>query len=48
MNLSDIVVDVGLKSDGRIPIKELGCDDKIAVGSKIMVYVEKLKIIMVM
>ncbi|MCV3769446.1 MAG: 30S ribosomal protein S1, partial [Wolbachia pipientis] len=43
VNLSDIVVDVGLKSDGRIPIKELGCDDKIAVGSKIMVYVEKIE-----
>ncbi|QKX02568.1 30S ribosomal protein S1 [Wolbachia endosymbiont of Dirofilaria (Dirofilaria) immitis] len=43
INPNDIVVDVGLKSDGRIPIKELGCNDEIAVGSKIRVYVERIE-----
>ncbi|MDG7055175.1 MAG: 30S ribosomal protein S1 [Wolbachia endosymbiont of Menacanthus eurysternus] len=43
VNPNDIVVDVGLKSDGRIPIKELGCNDEIVVGSKIRVYVERIE-----
>ncbi|MDD9331220.1 MAG: 30S ribosomal protein S1 [Wolbachia sp.] len=43
VNLNDIVVDVGLKSDGRILIKELGCNDEIVVGSKIRVYVERIE-----
>ncbi|WCR57985.1 30S ribosomal protein S1 [Wolbachia endosymbiont of Ctenocephalides felis wCfeJ] len=43
VNPNDIVVDVGLKSDGRIPIKELGCNDEIIVGSKIRVYVERIE-----
>ncbi|QKX01504.1 30S ribosomal protein S1 [Wolbachia endosymbiont of Cruorifilaria tuberocauda] len=43
INSNDIVVDVGLKSDGRIPIKELGYSDRIAVGSKIRVYVERIE-----
>ncbi|MGL9732173.1 MAG: 30S ribosomal protein S1 [Wolbachia sp.] len=43
VNPNDIVVDVGLKSDGRIPIKELGCNDEIVIGSKIRVYVERIE-----
>ncbi len=43
VNPNDIVVHIGLKSDGRIPIKELGCNDKIVVGSKIRVYVERIE-----
>lgn len=42
-NSNDIVVDVGLKSDGRILIKELSCNDDITVGSKIRVYVERIE-----
>ncbi|QOD37947.1 30S ribosomal protein S1 [Candidatus Wolbachia massiliensis] len=43
VNPNDIVVDVGLKSDGRIATKELGCNDEITVGSKIRVYVERIE-----
>lgn len=43
VNPNDIVVDVGLKSDGRIPIKELGYNDEIVIGSKIRVYVERIE-----
>ncbi len=43
INPNDVVVDVGLKSDGRISIKELGCRDEVGVGSKIKVYVERIE-----
>ncbi|MDG7055925.1 MAG: 30S ribosomal protein S1 [Wolbachia endosymbiont of Meromenopon meropis] len=43
VNPNDIVVDVGLKSDGRIPIKEVGNNDEIVVGSKIRVYVDRIE-----
>ncbi|MGL9732490.1 MAG: 30S ribosomal protein S1 [Wolbachia sp.] len=43
VNPNDIVVDVGLKSDGRISIKELGCNYEIVIGSKIRVYVERIE-----
>lgn len=43
VNANDIVVDIGLKSDGRILIKELSPDDEIAVGSKIRAYVERIE-----
>ncbi|MCA4775367.1 30S ribosomal protein S1 [Wolbachia endosymbiont of Mansonella ozzardi] len=43
INPNDIVVDVGLKSDGRIPIKEIGCNNEVVVGSKIRVYVERIE-----
>ncbi|MGL9681932.1 MAG: 30S ribosomal protein S1 [Wolbachia sp.] len=43
VNSNDIVIDVGLKSDGRIPIKELSCNDEIVIGSKIRVYVERIE-----
>ncbi|MDF0607943.1 30S ribosomal protein S1 [Wolbachia endosymbiont of Onchocerca gibsoni] len=43
INPNDVVVDVGLKSDGRISIKELGCRDEVGVGSKIRVYVERIE-----
>lgn len=43
VNPSDIVVDIGLKSDGRILIKELSSNDEITVGSKIRVYVERIE-----
>ncbi len=43
INPNDIVVDVGLKSDGRISIKELGCRDEVGVGSKIRVYIERIE-----
>ena len=39
-----VLVDVGLKSEGRIPMKEFGAGadaDKIAVGDKIDVFVER-------
>jgi len=39
-----VLVDVGLKSEGRIPLKEFGAGadaDKIAVGDKIDVFVER-------
>ncbi|WP_168464154.1 30S ribosomal protein S1 [Wolbachia endosymbiont of Ctenocephalides felis wCfeT] len=41
INPNDIVVDVGLKSDGRILIKDLGPNDEFAAGCKIRVYVER-------
>lgn len=43
VNPNDVVVDVGLKSDGRIPTKELSCNDEIVIGSKIRVYVERIE-----
>lgn len=43
INPNDIVVDIGLKSDGRILIKELGCNDQVTVGSKIKAYVERIE-----
>ncbi|MBV0899896.1 MAG: 30S ribosomal protein S1 [Wolbachia endosymbiont of Fragariocoptes setiger] len=43
INPNDIVVDIGLKSDGRILIKELGCNDQVNVGSKIKAYVERIE-----
>ncbi|GFQ87319.1 30S ribosomal protein S1 [Trichonephila clavata] len=43
INPNDVVVDIGLKSDGRILIKELGCNDEITIGSKIRVYVERIE-----
>ncbi|WFW29739.1 MAG: 30S ribosomal protein S1 [Wolbachia endosymbiont of Menacanthus eurysternus] len=43
INPNDIVIDVGLKSDGKIPIKELNHNDKIFIGSRIRVYVEKIE-----
>lgn len=43
INPNDIVVDIGLKSDGRILLKELGANDEIAIGSKIKVYVERIE-----
>ncbi len=43
INANDIVVDLGLKSDGRILIKELGPNDEITVGAKINVYVERIE-----
>ena len=41
-----VVVDVGLKSEGRIPIKEFhspGEDHSINIGDKYDVYLEKLE-----
>ncbi|MDN5248236.1 MAG: 30S ribosomal protein S1 [Wolbachia endosymbiont of Tyrophagus putrescentiae] len=43
VNPNDIVVDVGLKSDGRILIKELGSNDEVTIGSKIRAYVERIE-----
>lgn len=43
VNPSDVVVDIGLKSDGRILIKELSLNDVVAIGSEIMVYVERIE-----
>ncbi|QKX03242.1 30S ribosomal protein S1 [Wolbachia endosymbiont of Litomosoides sigmodontis] len=43
VNPNDIVVDIGLKSDGRIPIKEFSYNDKIVIGSKVRVYVERIE-----
>ncbi|EEH12258.1 30S ribosomal protein S1, partial [Wolbachia endosymbiont of Muscidifurax uniraptor] len=43
INPNDVVVDIGLKSDGRILIKELGCNDEVIIGSKIRVYVERIE-----
>jgi len=43
INTNDIVVDIGLKSDGRILIKELASGDEIAIGSKIKAYVERIE-----
>ena len=43
VNPSDVVVDIGLKSDGRILIKELSPNDELVVGSKIKVYVERIE-----
>ncbi|OEY86775.1 30S ribosomal protein S1 [Wolbachia pipientis] len=43
INANDIVVDLGLKSDGRILIKELGANDEITVGAKINVYVDRIE-----
>jgi small subunit ribosomal protein S1 len=43
INTNDIVVDLGLKSDGRILIKALGPNDEVAVGAKINVYVERVE-----
>ncbi|MGL9725997.1 MAG: 30S ribosomal protein S1 [Wolbachia sp.] len=43
INSTHIVVDVGLKSDGRIAIKELSCSDKITIGKSMKVYVEKIE-----
>lgn len=42
-NSTHIVVDVGLKSDGRIAIKELSCSDEVTIGKPIKVYVEKIE-----
>ncbi|WP_253299990.1 30S ribosomal protein S1 [Wolbachia endosymbiont of Chironomus riparius] len=43
INPDDIVVDVGLKSDGRILIKELAPSDEVIIGSKIKAYVERVE-----
>ena len=41
-----VVVDVGLKSEGRIPLKEFhspGEEHNVKIGDKLDVYVEKLE-----
>jgi len=41
-----VTIDVGLKSEGRVPIKEFttpGQDPEIAVGDKVEVYVERME-----
>ena len=41
-----VVVDVGLKSEGRIPLKEFhspGADHSVKIGEKYDVYLEKLE-----
>jgi len=48
INIDDecVVLDVGLKSEGRIPLKEFRTDDKhseIKIGDKVEVYVERLE-----
>ncbi|MCH9612309.1 MAG: 30S ribosomal protein S1 [Chlamydiia bacterium] len=36
-----VIVDVGLKSEGLIPIEEFGKDDEVAVGGETEVYIER-------
>ncbi|UWI83244.1 30S ribosomal protein S1 [Wolbachia endosymbiont of Howardula sp.] len=43
ININDVVIDIGLKSDGRIPIKEMHCNDIIIIGAKIKVYIERIE-----
>ena len=41
-----VVIDVGLKSEGRVPLKELalpGQKPEVSVGDEIEVYVERLE-----
>ncbi len=41
-----VTIDVGLKSEGRVPVKEFttpGQDPEIAVGDKVEVYVERME-----
>lgn len=39
----EVFVDVGLKSEGRIPIEEFGPNDELKVGGEIEVFVERLE-----
>ena len=37
------VVDVGMKTEGRVPLKEFGGKDEIHVGDEVEVYVERIE-----
>ena len=46
MDADAVIIDVGLKSEGRVPLKELaapGQSPEIAIGDEIEVYVERME-----
>ena len=46
MNSDAVIIDVGLKSEGRVPLKELaapGQSPEVAIGDEIEVYVERME-----
>ena len=46
MDSDAVIVDVGLKSEGRVPLKELaapGQSPEVAIGDEIEVYVERME-----